>query len=533
MNRVFKCFILCLTTLVLILSCFCTQNNILKAESDLLLNKVFENITASNISSIATYDNINFTYVQEEENTIYKQNKDVVQEFCYNEVTNNQYISTAIAVSTEDTTYIFNETAQKTIQGTAKPNQNLYTSKDFTTKTQHKLVYTTDPNDPNPSYDITYISSMCYDFYNKVYMLEQNQKYILTFNTENEKLERYINLNAIEIDENSKICATTNGKTIYVLSNQNIYKISQDNISLYLTNASFANIENFACDCSGALYYNLSTEPQNLYKITRKKVTEITNLSVDIEELFLEQKEGRLYILNNNNIYEFVKQGYIQNLTDCTPPMEFNKQEILNSQASIAKTNKNCDVLISPYALVPSAVASKDSKVIVLSTYVDEDENLYYCMFENAELDNGFILGFVHKNNLNIETIPTAELQKRVFITTRVFKYPTQKSAVVEHIAENTVASIVSEVNDYTDAEQNQFYCVKFTNNGTTCYGYINRQLTMEAGVPEIEMIEGEYSGDTYSKFIEYIIIMCGITFIEVIVICFIVKKTSKKKNIE
>ena len=83
MKKTLKIFTIFCIILASLLSDFLVPKTTLVAQSEFNIVKVFNNIEANNISSIATYDNINFTYVENQTNTAYLHSSENIKQIIY------------------------------------------------------------------------------------------------------------------------------------------------------------------------------------------------------------------------------------------------------------------------------------------------------------------------------------------------------------------------------------------------------------------------------------------------------------------
>ena len=396
-------------------------------------------------------------------------------------------------------------------------------------------------------YNISEVSDMCFDYYNNFYMLDIINKAVLTLNYknieqhENNRITIFKDLNFPSLDiysllnKNSKMCLTINGEVIYILSEQRVFEIDTTTKSLkeiqLAQEINLENVKDFACDCAGNLYFLTDNKTvSTLYKFYKKGTQESITLNKQFDEFFIEQYAGNMFFKSNNEIFKLNYTYFIASTISHPAPTNFNEKTYLQTPAKLALCVNNCSFYTSPYALEPTLTLPENSLLVILQNFLIEEPNFAYCLYENeAEL----FLGYVKISDLKEYSIysPNTEIEKKTFVVTNVYKYPTRSSVKLTTISENTVVTILGTYSFENFDNNINFYCVEITNNNHTNIGYIAKDLVYSLESVEVEYTGGKDSPDKYSKFVEYLLIILGLTILEIVTIAIIVKKVKIKKK--
>lgn len=415
------------------------------------------------------------------------------------------------------------------------------------TEEPYQKVYE-NANAENYYYNLGNVSDICSDYYNNFYMLDTLNNAILTFNYKDKanhddnRIEIFLDLTDFstqfegsKLPENSKLALTINGKTLFILANSKVFKISVSDKKIEEINIpstlDISNTTDFDCDCSGSLYFLKNTSSKSeVIKIDKFYNQEVLNFDKVLEEMFVEQHKGAMYYKAQNEIFVLCYDNFIASTTSYKAPVNFYKAENITTTTSLALTKNDCKFLPSPYALETDVVLIEDSLIIVLEKQLETEQEFAYCLFET---ENEQKFGYIKTSDIKeyATFIQFDSTNKKTFVITNVYKYPTKTSPKIHKINENTITKILGE---YTFSNSDIFinyYCVEYSENQTQKIGYVCKDLVYSLSSEEIEYTGGENTPNKYSKFIEYILIIVALTTIEVVIVSFIIKKVGKKKK--
>ncbi len=519
---------------------FLQQNNLYAQTDSFEITKINLTLPSNvDLNGISSIDASNF-YFTNNSTTLYICNESSYEPIVFKDLEDGKdYPTENIAtILKNNTTFVYSKTqpfANQNIIGLYKVSENGQAEKDPYTK-----VYANSISEQYDTY-LSEVADICSDNNSCLYMLDINNKAILTFNYTTNRIEVFKDLTTFLSEENltltinSKLCCTISGTTMFILIDNRVYKlngytkeIEQVILPQELDAINFVDI---ACDASQSIFFlSNENEKSNLHKLSRQNILTQISLNNLHDEFFIEQYCGKMFFKANNEIFEFGKTNFIASTLTFPEPINFNEQAYLTNTAKIVTTKNDTCLLSSPYALSSIATLPEDTQLVVLENNIATEPDYIYCLYETEqELTFGYIL----KNSVKEYASLNAMVQqnKKTFVVTNVYKYPTKNSTKLTTIAENTIVKIVGDYSFTTSNSPINFYCVEIIENGSVKTGYIDKNLVYSLNSTEIEYTGGEETPNKYNKFIEYLLIILALTILEVVTISIIVKKFSPNKK--
>ncbi len=502
-------------------------NNLLAQTENYTFEETILNIPeGTNIIGLSTTDNKNFTYTNNS-TTYFIADNNPPRDLLFSDFTDSKSTIESYGVTLNNgESFIY----MRTLIGTTPTNNILYrvlpSGEIFELK---NIYYQNDPSNIEYSF-LLETTSICYDYYNNIYLLDVINKVILTYSNSNNRLEIFKELPTFNLSSNSKICCNINGKQIYLLNENNVYKIdsiTKDIEAVTIENSiNLNNITEIGIDCSGALYF-LNITDKKLYKQKTNGDVDLINFSFELSDMFIEQNEGNIYFTSGNKVYKLIADYFIASLTHFPEPITFNSKQYNASYSKFAIAGYGCNLLASPYSISATTTIPQDMQVLILEETISENESFAYCFYET---DTTTYLGYINKENFkSYLTIVEETSFHKTFLNTAVYKYPTKNSEKMDVLEKESQIKVLGYYN--TNLALQNFYAIEISNGNDTQIAYIDNSYIYSSSFTDIIMLEGDTTPNKNEKMLEYVLIIFALIMVEIIIIAFIVKKFPKDKK--
>lgn len=306
------------------------------------------------------------------------------------------------------------------------------------------------------------IADLKIDSLNNVYFLNYENK---TLNIiKNNLTNSTVLISDLNINENSKL-EILNNKT-YLISNNNQISL-YDNDKLLTSKTLENNVDDLEID-----YYN------NIYVLSNNTLTKIENnnntlenettLNYNFENIScfkVNKYNGEILCFDNNN-QNFIKiksNNFVNDLINFEHLFNSNNFEPTSTIINSGVILKDCYISNFPYNTEIKQQLNKNTKVFVLGEF----ENSYYIMINN---NNTIDYGYIAKDNLQINKPQINEPQKVVVINKiiKLYKLPT-----ILHDEDVSFAYSTAKLNEQlnvvnfelTSIDNSDYYAVKTNDN--------------------------------------------------------------------
>ena len=345
-------------------------------------------------------------------------------------------------------------------------NNMFFYTNSSTATTLHR--YTLTDYKPNGNYTLDYfISGMCIDNKNNIYIVDYNANKVLTSVTNNEQLnfEEYFDLSQISVtaNENTKI---------YFVNSLNDFVISIDD-TLYLVKANKtisleSTILHFEIDFNQNIYALLANGKLAKYNFQTEQTSHLENFE-NCTTFALNQVNGKLYLFDNaNSIINIATNSEFSNGIadfehfDTTLDTATEKNYILNWA--------NIDGYIFEYPNYLGKVYNTTGEVtqVVLLEQTSSDETFEYVLFTE---NNEYHFGYAKKADLDINSTSITNNPTKLVAKERnvnIYKFPTLLNQTI--IGNFTQNQVITTYTKYPTTIDGKEYYVVNVNDG---YGYV------------------------------------------------------------
>ena len=316
------------------------------------------------------------------------------------------------------------------------------------------------------------VISICSDYNDNVFVLQKSDGYkILKKNIDNKYFSVAFELPYATItslgaayDADAKMVCSFEDETIYIVGGGAILKVSLTDIAPAAT--MYATYDGTCLDVSmdylGYPYAVLDND-----KIVRFGASAVS-LALSTKSCAFNCENGVItYIKDAKNFANF-SSDFVNNLSRFQHEIDFSASENLSSAAEIYKINAGvgASAYKYPFKIVKFGELDLNAMVIKLNDVTEHPTYAYVL----ANIDGAMTACYINKDNLTKCEDENAVTGDYYTFTanTKLFKYPTadiineKSSIVLKRVPSGTKLEVQSSVCGYTDAQEREFYQVKY-----------------------------------------------------------------------
>lgn len=377
-------------------------------------------------------------------------------------------------------------------------------------------------NDSISYHNLGEVSDFCIDFFNTIYCLDYTNNLLLVKQTNADYLQDYLSFTSIDLilNQNSKIAVSPNGSFVAILVNSNTLLVHTEESNQVVTLDENYDLVKFDCGNSLFLFKN-NAENSTVQKLTNDfELSNSMTLNSTFKDVILSYENGNVNYLTNSGIVEYSFEDFTQSATEFDYPINFLEQTYLTNNVIVGRVNTNTELYSTPFSITTYQNIFEDDLVLILSLTVEQNETLYFCLYEFEEQN---VLAFIKKTDVELLSVENSSLSFITFYkNVKLHKYPTANSPVLSLLNSEEEIVVLNNANNYTDAFGNEFYTVQ-TEFGIA---YVNQAEVINVNLFEAEQTTPLLTDNNQNQAIAFALILASLLLLTT----YLIYSFSKKK---